>query len=379
MYQTIIIENIGFIVNSKVTPEGQILYQVRKPTQHGDEVKNEHLPYIPIEYPPGQNGATTTHGALDIGQQVVVKQRQGQEGTGFGAIVGVYQPKISSDKNLPGNFTLMDLIKKLEQITRNINIPPNLVQSVVNGVRVIKLQEKEKHKLALFYGLPTSGSRLGGAVIPQQQSIPTALASIASILSPSILSALPGINFSIGNLMSLLPDNLKDELFKALPPDVAEAFTSVMTLQQGYQSTSSMKVNLPVFLINVVNRLKTSTDVNEIFNAIDDIMSGDSDMTGMNLFPPTTQLAAGPFGPIPISIDSNGVVTQNISEELTKVLNQFTSLLGGIPTAGGGSLFDQIPELANVMKRVTPQMSGFMKQSPSLLSVVLSKAFGFLG
>ena len=102
-------------------------------------------------------------------------------------------------------------------------------------------------------------------------------------------------------------------------------------------------------------------------------------MTGMNLFPSTTQLANGPFGPFPISIDSNGVVTQNISEELTKVLNQFTSLLGGIPTAGGGSLFDQIPELANVMKRVTPQMSGFMKQSPSLLSVALSKAFGFLG
>lgn len=368
-------EFLGWVVDHKVE-NGQILYKVRIPSLHYTGVKDEHLPFIPAEYPAGLFGATTSFGALDKGQLVRIRKDGGQGATGFGTIRSVYQPVIRSQTGLPGNE---DLSAKLgaayKQLTRAIRSAD--LQKVLNdkGVEVVKLVEKELFRFDDLIGVASHAASIGGVIIPQITQISTALDAATSIITSDMLSKLPGTQFSIGNLLNQMPKILQDELFKVLPSNIADALNSTLKLTSNFDvgsfggAVSGVRVNLDVFMPNAVALLKDVKSVDEMFSALNKLTT-DTTLHGLDALGDVFQDITGAFGGMQLKLGVDGSITTIMGEDMTKALSAFTSSMSSF-TSAAGNMFDTVEDLAGKLQRLQPELNTAMN---TVLNTIKSDA-----
>lgn len=359
-------EYLGWIVDHKVV-NGQILYKVRIPALHYKGVKDEHLPFVPAEYPAGLLGAVTSFGALDKGQLVRIRKDSGQGGTGFGTIRSVYQPVIRTQTGLPGNKDLSAELgaayKQLERAIRSTNL-----QKVLNGngVEVVKLIEKELFKFADTAGIVSNAAmaQLNGVIIPQLTQMSTALDASTAKITSDMMSKLPGTSFSMANLLNLMPDVLQKELFKVLPGNIADALKTTTNLMTNFDvgafggAISGMRVNLDVFMPNAVALLKDVKSVEEMFGALNKLMT-DPSLSGLDALGDTFEDIVGAFGSMQMKLGADGKITFTPSEEMTKALDAFSSALSNFKS-GEGQLFDTVNDLSATLQRLQPELTTAM-------------------
>lgn len=328
----------AYIVDHKELPSGQILYKVRVPRKQGNNVPDEHLAWIPAEN--SIFGAMTSVAALDKGQMVTVRKNPGDGGTSRGVITGVLNNKESKNPQLSGSDPLPganDRVKTYKEQDRGkpVKLPPDVKEE--GDPVVAKVQEKGTWNLAKADGLINSvtSSPIFGSRVPQIQNLSTALDQAEAILTSSMLSGLPGMNFSIGNLLNMMPAQLKDELFKALPNDVGEQLESIMGLVRSYStagaggSSAGKKVNPEVFFVKAVEILKTVKNSDDIIQALQKIDSDDS-ITGMDLLEPIISKIQTPFGELEQIISPLGDITTIKSEAMQAAEKAFGTALGGV-------------------------------------------------
>jgi hypothetical protein len=356
----------GHIVDHKELPSGQILYKVRIPRKHGTNVSDDHLAWISAEN--SIPGALTSVAALDKGLQVSVRQNPGDGGTSRGVIVSVSNntesknPVISGGSNLPG---VNDNVSKYKSQKRakSVNLPPDVQES--GDPVVAKVIEKGAWSLDKADGLLNSltASPIFGSRLPQVQNLSTAIDQAEAVLSSSMIGSLPGMSFSIGNLLSDMPAALKDELFKQLPAGVGDQLESVMGLVRSYSpssgggSTAGKRVNPEVFFANAVNILKDVKDSNDIIQALQKIDSDDS-ITGMDLLGTVTNTIQTSFGSLDQIISPDGVVSVVKSQAMQAAEKAFGSLLGQVKALE--SISDQ---LGPMLDRFAPEVRGQFKSN----------------
>lgn len=256
------------------------------------------------------------------------------------------------------------------KLQSEIRIPPDLQQKVNEaGAVVIEKIEKDLHSLSLLNNINVHGAvgTLSGVMIPQLKNISTALDQAATVLTSDIMSQIPGVNFSIGNLMNIIPSDLLDEVFKAMPQDVGDAFNNIMKLTQNLElgnfggSMPANRINLEVFIPQAVDLLKGVKNISELMTALNKLMT-DKTIAGLDSLISTPINIGGLFGDFSMNIDGNGNLTFDISDSLLNSLQSFTKQLGGL-TSTAGSLMDQVNNLSEMIGRHAPEVEAKQKSN----------------
>jgi hypothetical protein len=336
-------EEPGFVVDHKELPSGQILYKVRIPRKHGKNVLDEHLTWIPAEVSGTLFGSSSSGGALDKGQSVIVRQSVGEGGTSRHTVVGSNQNKehgktgIGGSQPLPGATDNVEKAKK-EKRLKPIKQPPDLKEVMENGVKVIKAVEKGDWTFSKLDGLMNSMTvkPVFGLKVPQLTNVSTALDAFESKMTPDIMSQLPGLNISMSNILNIMPAALKDELFKSLPAGLGEQFESVMGMARSYETVAAAggmsaqkRVNPATFFTTAVNLLKGSQTIEEMIGKIYDLETDDT-LSGLAELGSTVLKVPTAFGEITQTFDALGNLTTLKPDVMVKAEQAFAGIMGDV-------------------------------------------------
>ena len=336
-------EEPGFVVDHKELPSGQILYKVRIPRKHGKNVLDEHLTWIPAEASGSLFGSSSSGGALDKGQSVIVKQSVGEGGTSRHTVVSSNQNKehiktgIGGSQPLPGATDNVEKAKK-EKRLKPIKQPPDLKEAIENGVKVIKAVEKGDWTFSKLDGLMNSMTvkPVFGLKVPQLTNVSTALDMFESKMTPDIMSNLPGLNISISSLLTIMPAALKDELFKSLPKGLGEQFEAVMSMARSYETVAAAggmsaqkRVNPATFFTTAVNLLKGSQTIEEMIGKMYDLDTDDA-LSGLAELGSTVLKVPTAFGEITQTFDALGNLTIEKPDVMVKAEQAFAGIMGDV-------------------------------------------------
>ena len=280
---------------------------------------------------------------------------------------------INKDATIPGNSSIWPAIDKAIKDLTKIRIPPNVGSGPAGSKPPQEKGQYHKHELVKY--LPSTGTLwpMNGLQIPQVQNIATATQAFSSILTGDMLSMLPGMNMTLGSLMSSMPAALKDELFKNIPPEIGGAINSMSNLMQSMEIVESggfntaTKINPEVYFSNAANLLSNARTIYDMVGTFQQLQY-DTSLFGLDSLPPVSFTSAGgPFGDIPMSIDALGNITSLVPDSVQKLADAFSSLMsnglqfpGVFPGAnmfGGSSgvlneMFNRLPT-AELTKAVT--------------------------
>lgn len=344
---------------------GQFFYKVWVNQLYGkygeSDVKPADIPFIPAMLPPGMAGGTTSAGALSVGQLVKLGKDVAQGTNGFGTITGLIHTVTSGDTTMLGStYSLMT--RELESTKRDIRLPPDL-KTVLNdnGVEVTELVEKGLFSLKEVFGIASHGAQIDGVQMPQITNILTAKGGATNFITSSIAQAMPGSQFSLGDLLNIMPAKLQDELFSSMPKEVTEALTTTLALTQKYDTSGvtgglsmAKRIDPTIFLANAVKLLKDIEDVDELMAALKRLMT-DASLGGLES---TQHIYKSPstFGEQTITIDSLGNITSLLESAGKDKLRSFSTMLGNI-TSPTGTLFDQVSDLPGMIDRMKPEVA----------------------
>jgi hypothetical protein len=297
-------------------------------------------------------------------------------------------PDIAEENGIPGNTMggwenpALKLARNYEM--KNVNMPPDATSGVAD-TRPPK--EKGPYNTNMTKGIISTASLapLVGMVIPQVTNVATATQAFSQILTGDLLSKLPGMNMSLGSLMSNMPQALKDELYKNIPPEIGNALNSISGLMQTIEISESgsfntaTKINPAVFFNNAANLLSGARDISGLVGSFQQLQS-DSSLAGLDSLPPVDfAMTGGPFGDIPMQIDALGNITSLVPDGVKQLADTFSSLMsnglqfpGVFPGANmfGGSagvlneMFNRLPT-EELTKAVTQMQKNVAPGLPS--------------
>ena len=355
------------------------------PGEYGKDVDIKHLPFSRTMAQGNQGGITNFNPPPEHGSAVMCMKMAGQSGSGHLQILGAVPNDINKDSTIPGNSSIWPAIDKAIKDLTKIRIP-NDVGSGPAGSKPPK-EKGQYHKHELVKYLPSTATLwpMNGIKIPQVQNIATATQSFSSILTGDMLSMLPGMNMTLGSLMSNMPAALKDELFKNIPPEIGGALNSMSALMQtmeiveGGGFNTATKINPAVYFNNAANLISNSRTIYDLVGNFNQLQY-DTSLFGLDSLPPVSMtMAGGPFGDVPIQIDAMGTITSLVPEPVQKLAEAFGSLMsngagfpGVFPGAnmfGGSSgvlneMFNRLPNtelnkaVTQMQKNVAPGLPG---------------------
>lgn len=382
------------------------------PSEYGKDVDIKHLPFSRTIAQGNQDGITSFNPPAEHGSALMCMKMGGQAGTGHLVILGSVPNDINKDSTIPGNSSIWPAIDKAIKDLTKIRIPPNVGSGAAGSKPPKEKGQYHKHELVKF--LPSTATLwpMNGIKIPQVTNISTATQAFSSILTGDMLSKLPGMNMSLGSLMSSMPQALKDELFKNIPPEIGGAINSMSNLMQSMEFNegggfnTATKINPAVFFQNAVNVLADTRTIYDMVGAFQRLQY-DTSLFGLESLPPVNITSTGgPFGDIPMQIDALGNITSLVPEPVQKLADAFSSLMSNgtqfpsvFPGANmfGGSagtlneMFNRLPAgeltkaVTQMQKNVAPglpsrdkvnKMAGFAMTGVSLGLSALKKVKG---
>jgi hypothetical protein len=237
-----------------------------------------------------------------------------------------------------------------------------------NGAEVRKPKDGSHWKHELTKGLPTHAATypLAGTVLPNRQKIETAIQQFSNILSPDMVSKMPGSFMSMGDLFSGLTKGQKKQIKDAMPPDVYQAFESTTNLMQSGEASAYStggRVNPEVFVANAVDLLTQVTNPADLDQVIHQLQY-DTELHGLDLLEAVEMEVEGAFGTFKQKIDASGNITNEIPDVVQKAIEAFSSMLsssGSAPSAGANeNLFGEAAKtMTDMLGRVEPTIQKF--------------------
>lgn len=207
---------VGVVVggdDNDPAPDQSCNMRVIIPGLHGKDVKASDMAFSTMMKSPTKSSQSTFEGVLDPGSIVFVRKDTGSNQC---QIVGTGNEIPDGDARVPGNIDLLSFVKHFtgkdpRKVELKIRIPPQIQETTENGVKIRKIQEKNKrHKHELLNGLPANGAiaPLAGLKLPDITGISTAVQSfnldLANIITPNVLGQLPGLNIPLGGMLGSL-------------------------------------------------------------------------------------------------------------------------------------------------------------------------------
>lgn len=332
----------GYGDNKTKDPTGSGGCKVICPEIHGPGVRVEHLAFSRVLAQGTQFGGTASNFAPENGSAVICEKVEGHGGTNHLLVKECVSNDINRDSTTPGNsVAIWPLVAAAIAFKTEIRIPPN-VGSGPAGSRPPK-EKGDTHSHELLKFLPSTGTMwpINGLKLPQNTNIATAVQAFGNVLTADLLGKLPGLNMSLGALFDFMPSQLKDELFKNVPPEIAGAINSMSKLLRSIEIVESggfstaAKVNPDVFFANAVNLLSDVRDLSSLTEIMQRLQY-DKSLYGLDKLPPVDfVMSGGPFGNIPMQIDAFGNITSLLPEPAKKLIEAFLSLMnnksGGFP------------------------------------------------
>lgn len=337
------------------------------PEIEGPGVDVRHKAWVRNASAGTQHGATNNNPPPENGSAVLCYKFEGQGGTNHLQVMGTL-PDIAEENGIPGN-TMGGWENPALKLARNfetsINKPPNAGKGEAD---TRPPQNQGKYNTNMVKGIISTASLppLIGMVIPQMTNVSTAVQAFSQVLTGDMLSQLPGMNMSIGSLLSAMPSQLKDELFKNVPPEIANAINAVSGLMQTIEISetgtfnTATKINPDVYFSNAVNLLSNARDIAGIVGAFQTMQTNTS-LFGLDSLPPVNfTMTGGPFGDIPMQIDALGNISSLVPDAAQKLIDTFASLMSnGTQFPGvfpGANMFGGSSQVLNDMfNRLPPE------------------------
>jgi hypothetical protein len=303
------------------------------PGEYGKDVDIKHLPFSRTIAQGNQKGITNFNQPPEHGSAVMCMKMPGHSGTGHLTILGSVPNDINKDSTIPGNSSIWPAIEKAIKDITSIRIPPNVGSGPAGSKPPQEKGKYHAHELVKF--LPSTATLwpMNGIQIPQMQNIATATQAFSSILTGDMLSMLPGMNMTLGSLMSSMPAALKNELFKNIPPEIGGAINSMSNLMQSMEIVESggfntaTKINPAVYFNNAANLLADARTIYDMVGSFQRLQF-DTSLFGLDsLSPVSMTMTGGPFGDVPIQIDAMGTITSLVPEPVQKLAEAFSSLM----------------------------------------------------
>lgn len=369
------------------------------PTEYGKDVDIKHLPYSRTVAQGNQGGVTHFNPPPEHGSAVMCMKMPGHAGSGHLTILGTVPNDIDKDATIPGNSSIWPAIDAAKKALTKIRVPNDVGSGPAGSKPPKEKGQYHKHELVKF--LPSTATLwpMNGIKIPQVQNIPSATQAFSSILTGDMLSMLPGMNMTLGSLMSSMPAALKNELFKNIPPEIGGALNSMSALMQSMEIVeaggfnTATKINPAVFFNNAANLISNSRTIYDLVSNFNQLQY-DTSLFGLDSLPPVSMtMTGGPFGDIPIQIDAMGAITSLVPEPVQKLAEAFGSLMsdgagfpGVFPGAnmfGGSSgvlndMFNRLPN-AELNKAVTQMQKNVAPGLPSRDKVNKMAGFAMTG
>jgi hypothetical protein len=336
-------------------PNQNGLCRVYLPQVHGDNVKEGDLGFSVVVMPPNQAGATQFNGVVDPGQALLC-MKNGPPGDSTLIVLGSI-PTNRQDGGMKGNRNLMEFNapKKAGATELNISIPPNVKEVTSGGTRIRQIQEKgQRHKHDLLRGIPSHGAsyNLAGMPLKQINSVSTATQSFSNILTGSMLSGLPGANFSVGSILS------------SLTSSVAQGIQSMFNLMQSMEVSegggfaTAGKVDPTTYLANAVSLLKGNQSLGEIITNMQRLQY-DTSLFGLDKLASTPFTIPTAFGDISMDLSATGAIKITTPEAVQKSIDAFGSLMSsgaGFPGASLGNMFGNSSKvMSDMFNRLPPE------------------------
>ena len=337
------------------------------PQVHGNLVNKEDCGFSPMIMPPSQGGATSFNGCPDPGQAMLC-MKSGPPGDSSLIVLGSI-PTNRQDGGQPGNKNLNTFLKALVEAFStelNINTPPNVKETMSGGTRIRQIQEKgQKHKHDLLKGMQSHGAsyNLAGMPLKQITGVSSATQSFSNILTGSMLSALPGTNFSVSNILTSLTSSVADELLSSLKPELAQGMQNMFSLMQSMEISesggfsTSGQVDPTTYLNNAVSLLKGNQSLGEVISNMQRLQS-DTSLFGLDKLAATPFEIPTAFGSISMSLSATGAVQITTPEPVQKAIDAFGSLMSsgaGFPGASLGNMFGNSSKvMSDMFNRLPP-------------------------
>jgi hypothetical protein len=330
---------------------------------YGNNVKLEDLPTVPRL---SDDPTNFTHPPEPY-TSVLVQRDTSNFGSGACTIVGQLTD-VHKTAGSPGNFTLNEFITSLKNARSKelkISVPPN----IKDGDKRTIQEKGQKHSYKLLEGIPSHAAlyAMAGAKLPTPQNVSTAIQQFNSVLSPSILSQLPGMPMSLGNMFNMLQGALFNQIMDKLPRELQAGLENMNILIQGVEAgegsfNTSGRVNPDVFLNNAVNLLSQSSSIADIVGTMQRLQS-DTSLFGLETLAAVNIPIKTPFGDVSISVDASGAVQSLIPEPVQKAIGAFSTLLSS-PTQFPGVVFGQnmFGGASQVMSEVSQRLSPEFQQ-----------------
>jgi len=324
--------------------------------------------------PSSQGGATSFNGVPDPGQAMLC-MKSGPPGDSSLIVVGSI-PTNRQDGGQPGNKNLNTFLKALTDAFStelNVESPPNIKETMSGGTRIRQINEKgQKHKHDLLKGLQSHGAsyNLAGTPLKQLNNVSTATQSFSNILTGSMLAALPGTNFSVGNILSSLTSSVADELLSSLKPELAQGMQNMFSLMQSMEVSESGgfstagSVDPTTYLNNAVKLLKGNQSLGEMISNIQRLQS-DTSLFGLDKLASTPFEIPTAFGNISMNVSPSGAIEMVTPEPVQKAIEAFSGLMSagaGFPGASLGNMFGSSSGVMSEMfNRLPPDKQGIAK------------------
>ena len=298
-------------------------------------VKIKDLPFARTMSQGTQKGMTNMNMPAEHGAGVLCLKMPGQAGTGHLSVLATVSGDITEDEGTPGNNNpFSDFLRKVLQDSAGISIPPSVGSGPGGSKPPVEKGEEWRHELAKYLPSHLALAPLIGIKIPQLKNVSTAVQSFSSILTGDMLSKLPGVNMTLGSLLTNMPSNLLNDLAKNMSPDMYRALNSMNKLMQtmeiveagGFNTAS--KINPDVFFSNAVNLLADTRTIYDLVGSYQKLQY-DTSLFGLESLPPVDLImSGGPFGDIPMQLDALGNLTSIVPEGVQKLADAFSTLMG---------------------------------------------------
>jgi hypothetical protein len=336
------------------------------PQLHGTNVKKEHIGFSRGILPANKSGAVEFNGVPDPGQAMLC-MKAGPPGDSTLIVLGSL-PVVRKDGGQPGNrnLNLLPEMVKAFATELKINPPPNSKEAIVDGARVRQIEEKGyRHKHDLLKGILSSGASYPLAGMPHKQltNISTATQSFSNILTSSMMAAIPGTSFSVGNILSSLTSSVADELLSSMSPDLAQGVQNMFGLMQSIQIAESGgfntlgKVDPTTYLANAVNLLKGNQSLGEVISNMQRLQS-DTSLFGLDKLGSASFDVPTAFGIMKMSVSPTGEILNEMPDVMQKAIEAFTGLMTsgiGFPSASLSNMFgDSASVMSSLFDRLPP-------------------------
>lgn len=221
---------------------------------------------------------------------------------------------MNNSQSVAGNFSLTNL----PAITQAVNdlmgklVSQGYKETTRDGTKVREPKDGQEWMFQLSQGLPIHAviNGLNGTVIPNLQQIETAIQQFGMGMSQNILSQLPGQLMSLTSLFNQMSSSQKSQVKENMPPEVANAFESMIYLQQSPDDSTSDadmegRVNTEVFMASAVNMLSNVRTLEDLERTFVELNSNNI-VRGVNTLPRVKVNSETMHGTVTLNVDAEG-------------------------------------------------------------------------